>query len=74
MLFLVPSRTYETSLLVDESISDELPYSGELDTRTLPFSPIDLSLSPSLPTQLADDDSLATKSEGRDFHAFDLLA
>lgn len=22
-------RTYETSLLVDESISDELPYSGE---------------------------------------------
>ncbi|GLD61862.1 histone deacetylase 3 isoform X2 [Lates japonicus] len=23
--------TYETSLLVDESISDELPYSGELD-------------------------------------------
>lgn len=23
-------RTFETSLLVDESISDELPYSGEL--------------------------------------------
>lgn len=23
-------RTFETSLLLDESISDELPYSGEL--------------------------------------------
>lgn len=30
-------RTYETSLLVEESISDELPYSGKRPSDTQPW-------------------------------------
>jgi len=30
VLFCSARRTFETSLLLDETISDELPYSGEL--------------------------------------------
>ena len=33
---LLCRRTFETSLLLDESISDELPYSGELASQSLP--------------------------------------
>lgn len=37
LIFFHLFRTYETSLLVEEAISEELPYSGKLNFHFFPY-------------------------------------